>query len=90
MNWFIETARRYLLHGKPLPELCEHNANVAAQLKRPYVSQTWLILKLLYTSGSMLLSEYSHIVAQDKLLEEKSKLYSFIILCLNIVFYKNI
>ncbi|GIY55612.1 hypothetical protein CDAR_409361 [Caerostris darwini] len=66
MDWFIETAKQYLLHGKPLPELCEHNANVATQLKRPDVSQTWLILKLLYTSGSMVMSEYSHMMNQDK------------------------
>lgn len=72
MEWFVETAKRYLLHGKPLPDLCEHNANVAAQLKRPHVSQTWLILKLLFTSGSMLMSEYSHMSVQDKVLEEKS------------------
>ncbi|KFM74146.1 WD repeat-containing protein 24, partial [Stegodyphus mimosarum] len=61
-----------MLHGKPLPDLCEHNANVASQLQRPYIYHTWLILKLLYTSGSMLLSEYSHMVAQDKLQEEKA------------------
>ncbi|XP_015908110.1 GATOR2 complex protein WDR24 isoform X2 [Parasteatoda tepidariorum] len=65
MKWFVETAKRYLLHGKPLPDLCEHNANVASQLNRPHISQTWLILKLLYTSGSMLLTEYSHVASQD-------------------------
>lgn len=71
MDWFVETANKYLLHGKSLPDLCEHNANVAAQLNRPEVSQTWLILKLLYTSGSILMSEYSHIMTQDKLPDDK-------------------
>lgn len=77
MNWFIETANKYLLHGKSLPDLCEHNANVASQLKRHQVSQSWLILKLLYTSGSILLSEFSHIGVQDILPDEKGILFSF-------------
>ncbi|KAG8199533.1 hypothetical protein JTE90_009375 [Oedothorax gibbosus] len=72
MNWFVETANKYLLHGKSLPDLCEHNANVALQLKRNHISQSWLILKLLYTSGSILLSEFSHLAIQDKLPDEKA------------------
>ncbi|GBN98015.1 GATOR complex protein WDR24 [Araneus ventricosus] len=71
MDWFTETAKRYSLHGKSLPDLCEHNASVASQLNRPQVAQTWLILKLLYTSGSILMSEYSHMMAQDKLPDDK-------------------
>lgn len=37
MDWFVETARLYLLSGKPFAELCDHNAKVAKQLNRPQV-----------------------------------------------------
>lgn len=37
MDWFINTAKSYLLSGKPFAELCEHNAQVAKKLNRPQV-----------------------------------------------------
>uniref|UniRef100_A0A3Q2SPK9 GATOR2 complex protein WDR24 n=1 Tax=Fundulus heteroclitus TaxID=8078 RepID=A0A3Q2SPK9_FUNHE len=37
MDWFVKTAQRYLLSGKPFTELCDHNAKVARELKRPQV-----------------------------------------------------
>lgn len=38
MDWFVKTAQLYLLSGKPFGELCDHNAKVAQELKRPQVS----------------------------------------------------
>ena len=38
MNWFIGSAKRYQLTGRPLEELCEHNATVALNLRRHQVS----------------------------------------------------
>ena len=38
MHWFTDTALRYKLHGKPLDELCLHNAEVADSLNRKHVS----------------------------------------------------
>lgn len=37
MDWFVKTAQLYLLTGKPFAELCDHNAKVAQDLKRPQV-----------------------------------------------------
>ena len=37
MGWFIWCARQYVLTGRPLEELCEHNANIAANVGRHQV-----------------------------------------------------
>ncbi|KAK6476233.1 GATOR complex protein WDR24 isoform X2 [Huso huso] len=49
MDWFVKTARRYLLSGKPFRELCDHNAKVAKELNRPQVSTTWTMLRIMYS-----------------------------------------
>ncbi|XP_041605490.1 GATOR complex protein WDR24 isoform X3 [Vulpes lagopus] len=38
MSWFVDTAERYALAGRPLAELCDHNAKVARELGRNQVS----------------------------------------------------
>ncbi|XP_078610021.1 GATOR2 complex protein WDR24-like [Branchiostoma floridae x Branchiostoma japonicum] len=48
MDWFVKTAENYCLTGRPLSELCEHNAQVARQLGRHQIVQTWLMLKLIF------------------------------------------
>ncbi|XP_053207319.1 GATOR complex protein WDR24-like isoform X2 [Panonychus citri] len=53
MEWFVSTALRYKLFGKPFTELCDHNAEVSKELNRSQVSQTWKILRLLYSSTKM-------------------------------------
>lgn len=52
MNWFVRTAREYKLSDMPLAELCDHNAEVCAKLKRFQICQTWKILKLFYANIS--------------------------------------
>lgn len=37
MDWFVRTAKQYVLTGRPLAELCDHNAKVAKELKRNQV-----------------------------------------------------
>lgn len=37
-EFFIQFAERYLLTGKPLSEICEHNSNVAKNLQKYNVS----------------------------------------------------
>ncbi|XP_023244800.1 GATOR complex protein WDR24-like [Centruroides sculpturatus] len=59
MDWFVESARKYKLSGKPIEELCDHNAEVASKLCRFHISQTWQILKILYNSGSSFVPDYS-------------------------------
>ncbi|XP_036446905.1 GATOR complex protein WDR24 [Colossoma macropomum] len=49
MDWFIKTACRYLLSGKPFAELCDHNAKVAKELNRPQVSTTWTMLRIMFS-----------------------------------------
>ncbi|XP_041478602.1 GATOR complex protein WDR24-like isoform X2 [Lytechinus variegatus] len=49
---FIQSARRYLLTGKPFPELCEHNAQVALDLGRYQIAQTWRMLRLFYCTDT--------------------------------------
>ncbi|XP_037087381.1 GATOR complex protein WDR24-like [Pollicipes pollicipes] len=50
-DWLQQSARRYLLHGRSLADMCEHNAGVAADLRRYHVARTWRAIKLLYTSA---------------------------------------
>lgn len=39
-EFFIQFAKRYLLTGKSLAEICEHNSNVAKTLRKHNVSST--------------------------------------------------
>ena len=50
MNWFVKTAQEYQLSNRSLAELCDHNAEVCAALRRFQVCQTWKILKLFYAN----------------------------------------
>jgi WD40 repeat protein len=52
MNWFVKTAQEYQLSNRPLGELCDHNAEVCAKLRRFQICQTWKILKLFYANIS--------------------------------------
>ncbi|CAB1312298.1 unnamed protein product [Coregonus sp. 'balchen'] len=54
MDWFVKTARLYLLGGKPFAELCDHNAKVAKELNRPQVSTTWTMLRLMFSDPANL------------------------------------
>ncbi|KAL3832670.1 hypothetical protein ACJMK2_024292 [Sinanodonta woodiana] len=51
MDWFVISAQRYLLTGRPLEDLLDHNANVARDLGRHQVAQTWEMLKTLYCTN---------------------------------------
>ena len=51
MDWFVNSAKRYQLNGKSIEELCEYNAEVAAQLNRSQVSQTWKILLQMFNAN---------------------------------------
>uniref|UniRef100_A0A8C9IYG6 GATOR2 complex protein WDR24 n=1 Tax=Panthera tigris altaica TaxID=74533 RepID=A0A8C9IYG6_PANTA len=53
MNWFVDTAERYALAGRPLAELCDHNAKVARELGRNQVAQTWTMLRIIYCSPGL-------------------------------------
>ncbi|KAL7979114.1 hypothetical protein Chor_015138 [Crotalus horridus] len=53
MDWFVQTAKQYLLTGRPLAELCDHNAKVAKELKRNQVAQTWTMLRIIYSSPNI-------------------------------------
>ncbi|NXJ93210.1 WDR24 protein, partial [Corythaixoides concolor] len=50
MDWFVHTAKQYALAGRPLAELCDHNAKVAKGLDRNQVAQTWTMLRIIYSS----------------------------------------
>ncbi|NWT18289.1 WDR24 protein, partial [Vireo altiloquus] len=50
MDWFVHTAKQYVLAGRPLAELCDHNAKVAKGLDRNQVAQTWTMLRIIYSS----------------------------------------
>ncbi|CAJ0953546.1 unnamed protein product [Ranitomeya imitator] len=58
MDCFVATAEKYVLAGKPLAELCDHNAKVARELNRCrfsgfslQVAQTWAMLGIIYCSA---------------------------------------
>uniref|UniRef100_A0A0A9YPZ5 GATOR2 complex protein WDR24 n=1 Tax=Lygus hesperus TaxID=30085 RepID=A0A0A9YPZ5_LYGHE len=48
MNWLIQFAERYVLTGKPLGEICDHNSAVALSLGRFAVGMMWSMIKTLY------------------------------------------
>ncbi|NWQ63674.1 WDR24 protein, partial [Neopipo cinnamomea] len=56
MDWFVHTAKQYALAGRPLAELCDHNAKVAKGLDRNQVAQTWTMLRIIYSSLSTMSS----------------------------------
>ena len=45
---FQECARLYLLTGRPLEQLCDHNGQVAWNLGRHHTATTWNVVKLLF------------------------------------------
>lgn len=49
-HWFRECARRYILTGRSLADICDHNASVAKELKRQHVGLIWNIVKTLYST----------------------------------------
>ncbi|CAG2103082.1 unnamed protein product, partial [Medioppia subpectinata] len=51
MDWFVISAKKYQLNGKSIEELCEYNAEVAAQLNRTQISQTWKILMQMFNTN---------------------------------------
>ncbi|KAF5296732.1 hypothetical protein FQR65_LT10168 [Abscondita terminalis] len=51
---FYSLALSYLLSGRSLSDMCEHNATVAQEHGKSYVSTVWRILKTIYGE------EYSH------------------------------
>ena len=48
MDWFVQSALHYKLYGPNLENICQHNADVALELNRWQVSQTWKMLQYLY------------------------------------------
>ncbi|NXU20565.1 WDR24 protein, partial [Pardalotus punctatus] len=61
MDWFVHTAKQYALAGRPLAELCDHNAKVAKGLDRNQVAQTWTMLRIIYSSlGTVTSTNLNH------------------------------
>ncbi|NXG49363.1 WDR24 protein, partial [Psilopogon haemacephalus] len=61
MDWFVHTAKQYALAGRPLPDLCDHNAKVAKGLDRNQVAQTWTMLRIIYSSlGTVASTNLNH------------------------------
>ncbi|KAI1304163.1 GATOR complex protein WDR24 [Halotydeus destructor] len=59
MDWFVISALRYQLSGKPFHELCLNNADVASHLDRPQVAQTWKMIAQLYGASGSRMNQYS-------------------------------
>ncbi|XP_069111272.1 GATOR2 complex protein WDR24-like [Argopecten irradians] len=51
MDWFRDSAQRYLLKGFSLDKLCEHNAQVAESQGRYQVAQSWRMLMVMYSQS---------------------------------------
>lgn len=49
-NWLLGCARRYILTGRPLADICDHNAAVSRNMGRLTVSLVWNMIKTLYTT----------------------------------------
>ncbi|NXA37475.1 WDR24 protein, partial [Eudromia elegans] len=65
MDWFVHTAKQYALAGRPLAELCDHNAKVAKGLDRNQVAQTWTMLRIIYSSlGNVSSTNLNHSIGK--------------------------
>ncbi|NWI55275.1 WDR24 protein, partial [Calyptomena viridis] len=65
MDWFVHTAKQYALAGRPLAELCDHNAKVAKGLDRNQVAQTWTMLRIIYSSlGTVASANLNHSIGK--------------------------
>ncbi|XP_071158267.1 GATOR2 complex protein WDR24-like isoform X1 [Mytilus galloprovincialis] len=53
MEWFVNCAKQYILHGRSFEEMCEHNAQVSDQNDRFQVAQSWRMLKAIYTKPTV-------------------------------------
>ncbi|KAK8398935.1 hypothetical protein O3P69_004206 [Scylla paramamosain] len=51
-HYIVQSAHQYLLTGRSLAEICEHNAGVAKQLSRHQVALTWQMMQMLYVGAS--------------------------------------
>ncbi|CAG9761034.1 unnamed protein product [Ceutorhynchus assimilis] len=45
---FIKLAKSYILHGRSVSELCDHNSAVATQFGKNDIAVTWKIVKTMY------------------------------------------
>ncbi|KAG9510417.1 Elongation factor Tu, mitochondrial, partial [Fragariocoptes setiger] len=72
MNWFVKTAQEYKLANRPLAELCDHNAEVCARLRRFQICQTWKILKQLFYVNSSSANIASQQLSQNNLDDSSS------------------
>ncbi|XP_014254709.1 GATOR complex protein WDR24 isoform X2 [Cimex lectularius] len=52
-DWLHTCAKEYILTGKPLGELCDHNSNVTRRMGRLAVSLLWTMVKTLYTNKNV-------------------------------------
>ncbi|CAH1396374.1 unnamed protein product [Nezara viridula] len=57
LDWLLKCAEQYVLAGKPLADICDHNADVARRLGRLAVSLLWTTVKTLYTPRT---SDHGH------------------------------
>ncbi|XP_050503293.1 GATOR complex protein WDR24 isoform X2 [Diabrotica virgifera virgifera] len=44
----LALAKNYVLHGRSISELCEHNSAVAREFGKPHISVIWKIIKTMY------------------------------------------
>lgn len=51
-DYFIlrECAQKYILSGKPLAEICDHNEKIARNLGKSNVSMLWQFVKIIYST----------------------------------------
>ncbi|XP_043926547.1 GATOR complex protein WDR24 [Protopterus annectens] len=65
MDWFVQTAKQFILAGRPLADLCDHNAKVARELNRHQVAQTWTMLRIIYSGpGTIASANMNHSIGK--------------------------
>ncbi|KAJ8939609.1 hypothetical protein NQ318_012332 [Aromia moschata] len=45
---FLALAKHYVLHGRSVSELCEHNSVIAREYGKPHIAVIWKIIKTMY------------------------------------------
>ncbi|CAG9865072.1 unnamed protein product [Phyllotreta striolata] len=63
---FIALAKNYVLHGRSISELCEHNSTVAREFGKPHIAVVWKIIKTMYGEEFMQNSVNSNNTSRDE------------------------
>ncbi|KAG5887490.1 hypothetical protein JTB14_023676 [Gonioctena quinquepunctata] len=74
----LALAKNYVLHGRTISELCEHNSAVAREFGKPHISVIWKIIKTMYGEEFMQNSINSRNTGRDEVTKNSKPISNII------------